>query len=86
MTDEMPVGPAGEVLRGLDLQPLPGGAAPTAAFVLVKYRDADGDEAFAVRVAGELDDDELLGTLVGYVEHLKRVAADGWQDHDTTHS
>jgi len=31
-----------------------------------------------MRVTANLDDEEALGRLVGYVEHLKREATDSW--------
>jgi hypothetical protein len=73
-----------EVLTGFAVPALPGNAPATSVFALIKYVDSDGDVSSAACVAGELDDDELLGTLTGYVEHLKRVSADGWGDFDST--
>lgn len=83
MTETAVRKPVAEVLEGLHIPQLPGGAAAEKLFALIQYRDADGDTAWAVRVTTGIDDDELLGTLVGYVEHLKQVAAASWTDHET---
>lgn len=50
----------------------------------VKYEDADGDQGWAVRVTSDEAEDEVLGVLVGYVEHLKHQAAACWHDEDPT--
>jgi hypothetical protein len=84
MTDPVPGSLIADVLAGLQITPLPGAAPAAAAFLLIKYADPDGDPSWAVRIAGALDDDELFGALSGYVEHVKRVSADGWHDFDTT--
>jgi hypothetical protein len=84
MTDDVSLAPVAEVLAGLEINELPGNAPAKALFALIKYEDGDGDQAWAVRVTDDLPDDELLGALTGYVEHLKRVSAEGWRDHDTT--
>jgi hypothetical protein len=84
MTDPVPGMPVADVLAGLEVPALPGGAAPTALFALIQYQDADGDDAWAVRVTSGLADDELLGVLSGYVEHLKQAAAASWDDFGTT--
>lgn len=84
MTDSVPGVPVGDVLAGLEFPALPGGAPAKSLFALIEYVDSDGDDAWAVRVAGPLNDDELLGALTGYMEHLKREAAAGWGDFETT--
>lgn len=70
--------PIGEVLDGLSIPPLPANAPAKAAFVMAMYEDEDGDDAWVARVTHDVGDDELLGVLVGYVEHLKRLAATNW--------
>jgi hypothetical protein len=76
--------PAGEVLAGLAIPALPDGARATELIALIKYDDADGKTAFAVRLTADFDPDEQLGVLVSYVEHLKQESASTWNDAGTT--
>ncbi|MCZ2264386.1 MULTISPECIES: hypothetical protein [unclassified Isoptericola] len=76
--------PVAEVLGGLRIPALPAGTTPRGLLALVKLDEPDGGVGWSVRVTADLDDEEVLGVLVGYVEHLKRVAADSWDDSDPT--
>ncbi|WP_250444283.1 hypothetical protein [Actinotalea sp. C106] len=82
--DGVPGLPIGEVLPELRIPPLP--AASTAAGVLafVKLHEPSGEIGWAVRVTSDMDDEEVLGLLVGYVEHLKQQAASSWDSTDPT--
>ena len=84
MSDGVPPVPVGEVFSGLAVPALGEGREPVALFALVKVREPDGEEGWSVRVTHGLDDDELLGVLSGYVEHLRQIAAAGWDDGDPT--
>lgn len=84
MTSDVQAMPVAQVLGGLEIPPLPEGAAPNGLMALVRYQDTDGDTSWCVRVTHGLADDEVLGTLVGYVEHLKQEAAAAWDDSDPT--
>ncbi|MBU4337202.1 MAG: hypothetical protein KJ548_11580 [Actinobacteria bacterium] len=75
-----PLVPAGIALQGLEIEPLPDGSAVRGLFAFVKMDDSDGDIAWSVRVTDGLNDEEVLGVLVGYLEHLKIKAADSWED------
>ena len=73
--------PVEEVLAGLAIPPLPDNAPAKGAFVLAMYEDEDGDDAWVARVTHDsVSGDELLGVLVGYVEHLKQEAAANWTE------
>ncbi|GAA2149629.1 hypothetical protein GCM10009826_04520 [Humibacillus xanthopallidus] len=50
----------------------------------VKLQEPDGGTGWSVRVTADLDDEEVLGLLTGYVEHLRQVAAAAWDDGDPT--
>lgn len=84
MTSPVPALPVGDVLDGLAIPALPEGLRPEGLLALVRCVAPDGGTSWSVRVTEGLDDDEVLGTLVGYVEHLKREAADAWDDTDPT--
>lgn len=75
-----PLVPAGIALQGLEITPLPEGSALQGLFAFVKMADADGDIAWSVRVTDGLNDEEVLGVLAGYLEHLKVKAAGSWED------
>jgi hypothetical protein len=72
------------VLGDLKTPALPPGTTATAMFALIRLDEPDGGEGWSVRVTEGLDDAELLGVLVGYVEHLKRAAAESWDESDPT--
>ncbi|MFE5337230.1 hypothetical protein ACFQ8E_15065 [Isoptericola sp. NPDC056573] len=76
--------PAGEVLQGLELLPLPEGTTPNAALAFVRLDEPDGGTGWSVRVTEGTSDEEILGLLVGYTERLKQAAADAWDDTDPT--
>ena len=76
--------PAGEVLGDLRIPSVPEGCTPRGVMALIKVEDSDGDPGWCVRVTSDLDDEELLGVLVGYVEHLKQQAAASWDESDVT--
>lgn len=76
--------PIAEVLAGLRVPALPSGTTARNAFVLVQVDEADGSLGWCVRVTSGLDNDELLGVLTGYQEHLKQQAAASWDDGDPT--
>jgi len=72
------------VLGDLEIYPLPDGTAPTGLLAFVKLAEPDGGAGWSVRVTSDLDDEEILGLLVGYVERLKQAAAASWDDSDPT--
>lgn len=76
--------PVGEVLAGLSVAPLSPGSRPVGLLALVQAEDPDGSTGWAVRVTEGLSDDEVLGVLTGYVEHLRQTAATEWDDTDPT--
>lgn len=76
--------PVEEVLAGLRIPPLPAGTSPAGLLAFVKLHEPDGGTGWSVRVTAELDDEEVLGLLTGYVEHLRQVAAASWDDGDST--
>lgn len=75
--DERPIG---AVLEGIEIPPLPPGSVAREFFSLIKVENEDGGSSWAARYTADLDEDELLGVLVGYVDHLKRQAATGWAE------
>ena len=76
--------PVEEVLAGLRIPILPAGTRPTGLLAFVKLHEPDGGVGWSVRVTAELDDEEVLGLLTGYVEHLRQAAAASWDDSDPT--
>ncbi|GGC18401.1 hypothetical protein [Cellulomonas carbonis] len=82
--DGPPGVPISEVLSDLRIPPLPEATTASDVFAFVKLREPDGGIGWAVRVTPDLDDEEVLGLLVGYVEHLKQEAASSWNSTDPT--
>lgn len=80
----IPGEPIADVLEGLRIPALPSGAKARHAFVLVQIEEADGSLGWSARVTSGVDDDELLGVLTGFQEHLKQTAAASWNDSDPT--
>jgi len=76
--------PIAEVLAGLRIPPLTSGTRARDAFILVQVDEADGSVGWCARTTSGLDNDELLGVLTGYQEHLKQQAAASWDDGDPT--
>lgn len=76
--------PVGEVLAGLKMPALPAGTTPRQMVAFVKLDEPDGTQGWAVRVTSGTDDDEVLGLLTGYTEHLRQQAAASWDDLDPT--
>ena len=83
-TNEPRVLPVGEALAGFQIAVLPEGTTARGLLALVKLDESDGGIGWAVRVTEDLNDEEVLGVLVGYVEHLKKEASDSWDDADPT--
>ena len=84
MVEGAPAHPVGEVLGDLRIPALPEGATAHGLLAFVQTRERDGSDGWSVRVTANLDDEAVLGLLVGYVEHLKHEAADAWDDSDPT--
>jgi hypothetical protein len=64
---------AGEVVRGLRVRaPLPAGAVPEAAILLVKCSDASGRTPWTFRATEGLSVEEIVGALSIRLEQLKR--------------
>lgn len=72
------------MLAGLSVAALSPGSRPTGLVALVQAEDPDGTTGWSVRVTEGLSDDEVLGVLTGYLEHLKQLAAAEWDDTDPT--
>ena len=76
--------PVGEVLAGMAVPALPQGAKPQGLLAFVKLDEADGSTGWSVRQTSNLDEDEVLGILIGYTHRLKQRAADSWDEGDPT--
>ena len=72
--------PVGEALDGVMIQALPRDASVTGLFAFVRLAERDGSVGWSVRVTDGLNDEETLGVLAGYLEHLKILAASSWHD------
>ncbi|MCO1580893.1 MULTISPECIES: hypothetical protein [unclassified Crossiella] len=70
----------GQVLRGLELFPLPDGWTPIEALAVVKCLDASGTPTWCTRRTAGINDEELLGTMVLQSELLKRDILSDWED------
>lgn len=80
----IPAVPIEDVLRGLSIPALPAGSVPRGLLAFVQLDEPDGAIGWSVRVTSNLNDEEVLGLLVGYVEHLKQEASTSWDDLDPT--
>jgi len=76
--------PVREVLDGLAIPALPEGTTPRGLLAFVKLDEPDGGVGWSVRVTSNLDDEEVLGLRVEYVEHLKKEAVCSWETPDPT--
>jgi hypothetical protein len=74
------VQPIGEVLRGLEIEPVPNGWTVVDALVLVKCLNAEGEPIWSLRFTDGLNSEELLGALQIQVELLKRGILEDWND------
>lgn len=72
------------IVGELQVPALPAGSTSLGVLALIKIDEPDGGVGWVVRVTPDLDDDEVLGALTGYVKHLTRVAADSWRDFAET--
>jgi hypothetical protein len=84
MSDGIPGLLVAQVLGDLRVPALPEGSAADGLLAFVRLVEPDGSIGWAVRVTSNMNDEEVLGVLVGYVEHLKREAADSWDSTDPT--
>lgn len=80
----VPALPIEEVLAGLRIPALPEGTTPRGLLAFVQLNEPDGSTGWSVRVTSDLDDDEILGILIGYTHRLQQQAADSWDDSDPT--
>lgn len=80
----VPALPVAAVLAGMSIPALPEGASARGLLAFVQLDELDGSVGWSVRVTANLHDEEVLGLLVGYVEHLKQEAAASWDDSDPT--
>jgi hypothetical protein len=81
MLDGLPIE---DVLAGMEIPALPPDTSPVGMIAFVKLREADGGTGWSLRVTRDIDDEEALGLLVGYVHKATRDAADSWDDTDPT--
>lgn len=79
MTDDRP---AGAVLAGMRIVPLPDGHIALSAIVLVKGIDRDGRTGWYTRYTDELTAVECLGALRAAVLLEEREVLDAWVRHD----
>ncbi len=70
----------GELLAGLQTDPLDEGVRAMSAAALLQVDDGTGDVVWAFRTAGEwISSEELLGALDAYAESLRRELAEMWE-------
>jgi hypothetical protein len=72
--------PVGDVLRGIELYPLPEGWTPMEALTVIKCLDADGNPTWCTRRTAGINDEELLGAMTLQVALLKRDILADWED------
>jgi hypothetical protein len=72
--------PIGEVLRGLEIDPVPDGWTVVDALVVAKCLNVEGEPIWSLRFTDGLNSEELLGALVMQVELLKRGILEDWTD------
>jgi hypothetical protein len=77
--EKRPEVPAHEVFGTLTVAPLPDGAAPEAAFIMIKL---DNGEWCGRSVGASYNRVEFLGQLVAYTHALTRDEAAGWFEDD----
>ncbi|RJQ67610.1 hypothetical protein D5S17_33510 [Pseudonocardiaceae bacterium YIM PH 21723] len=73
---------AGEVMRGLELQPLPEGWTPLEALTVIKCLDAEGEARWCTRWTTGINSEELLGVMVFQTELLKHDMLADWDEED----
>jgi hypothetical protein len=74
--------PVAEVLRGLELHPLPSGWTAIEALVVIKCLDDAGEPAWSFRTTHQLNREELLGALVVHTDVLRKRLRDEWFEHE----
>ena len=75
MTDRLPVE---EVLRGLEISPMPERWTPVDAICIVKCLDTDGRPLWAMRMTEGINKEELLGTMVVQTGMLEKEMIEDW--------
>jgi hypothetical protein len=72
--------PIGDVLRGIEIEPVPDGWTVVDALVLAKCLNIEGQPIWSLRFTDGLNSEELLGALQIQVDLLKRGILEDWQD------
>jgi hypothetical protein len=72
--------PIGDVLRGIEIEPVPEGWTVVDALVLAKCLNVEGQPIWSLRFTEGLNSEELLGALQIQVELLTRGILEDWQD------
>ena len=72
--------PIGDVLRGIEIEPVPEGWNVVDALVLAKCLNVEGQPIWSLRFTDGLNSEELLGALEIQVELLTRGILEDWQD------
>jgi hypothetical protein len=75
--------PIENVLKGIDIRPLPRGWTPLEGIVLVKCLDEEGHPSWALRTTDGMNDEELLGALTVRIDLLRKELLQAyWSDED----
>jgi hypothetical protein len=72
--------PIADVLRGLEIGPLPERWTPVEAVCIVKCLDVEGKPLWALRMTDGLNNTELLGALVIETSLLQKDMLEDWED------
>ena len=75
---KLPKVPVEEVLRGIEVGPLPDSWTPLEAACMIKCLDEDGNPSWVLRRSDGIDDQELLGTHLLHFELLKSDLLEAW--------
>lgn len=73
--------PLSDVLRGLEIHPLPKDWTALEALVLVKCLDEGGHTSWCFRTTHRLNTEEVLGAIDVHAEVLRRKLVSEWE-HD----
>jgi hypothetical protein len=75
--------PIAEVLKGLNIHPLPAGWTALEGIILLKCLDDEGNSSWAFRTTEGLNDEELLGALTVRIDLLRKELLEAyWNDDD----
>ncbi len=75
--------PIGEALPGIRIKPIDNTNMPVSAIVLVKVISTETeDTAWVTRGTGDINDQELLGSLIMETDRLRHNLQEAWESDE----